>query len=906
MAFPTDPVSITVTIAFDGSTPVDVSAYVRREDEITHGFWRTQSGVTADASTLKFVLQAPRSDPGLFNPFDPASQYWQQAGWIGAPVVFVVEGTTMFTGKISRTAPYFELAGDGVDGYCTVEAAGPLQWLTSEPVVPPMRAGILADLPWFYWPLEDGADSTQLEEASGYGSPGTWTGTLNLAAAGPDSSKPVTSFGSDDVVLNLPIPATAPPNAWSVECLFRVPSAPSDFVNILTWETDGAARFWFLTLIPGDPLVTLRLECFTSSWVNLASETTMPYANLVYGTWYFATVSARDNGSGGFTWDAGIESTEYGFSLSAPSAISGSTGIVNLLRWGWQSPPSGWNVGHISVWSSDLGSYSGTPFDHWTLLEAFAGELAHVRFARVLDGLLVDRTNDTASTTTLGAQQQESPRDILLALETADQGRLGDTAGGLVSYQSQQARYEATTAAFTLTAAHLSNLLPVGEVDRAVGDVRVERLNGTAVRLRDDAVMSRGGTSRTLNQVQLGSDAGVLPLAQFVLAEGSVTDAPITTIPINLATDDGSLITNWLAAIAQAGPVRVAADAVAGVLPDGGDFFLEGGQQRFTDTGWDADLVVSSAAPYRRFLRASTTRGRRDSTRSIVASDATSSATTLVVATPTAPNQQAWTLDSDSYPIPVLAAGERVTLTEPPTHATDAFGRTVANGWGSADSGEAWTTTNTASRFSVGSGVAAISMADLSTDYWITIPSPRGDRCMRVDVTFPAVPGGSYPAVLRAGLVARYVSDTWNYLVTLDLAPTGALTLTAWRGSTTYETTYDTYDLGTYTAGTTVRLWAQAEEWNLRAAAAVGGTTWPGWLIDYENWEHNVIGPDASTCGMFAYNSSPSTESVTFDNFDVPDIQTFANVTRGVNAVTKAQTAGGKFSLWRPGVRGRA
>ena len=42
------------------------------------------------------------------------------------------------------------------------------------------------------------------------------------------------------------------------------------------------------------------------------------------------------------------------------------------------------------------------------------------------------------------------------------------------------------------------------------------------------------------------------------------------------------------------------------------------------------------------------------------------------------------------------------------TYAADAFGRTVSNGWGSADTGGAYTLQGTSSNFSVGSGVGSI------------------------------------------------------------------------------------------------------------------------------------------------------------------------------------------------------
>ncbi len=52
-----------------------------------------------------------------------------------------------------------------------------------------------------------------------------------------------------------------------------------------------------------------------------------------------------------------------------------------------------------------------------------------------------------------------------------------------------------------------------------------------------------------------------------------------------------------------------------------------------------------------------------------------------------------------------------VTAVNPGVVATDAFNRTVANGWGSADTGGSWTTTTASSNFAVGGGVGTLQMA---------------------------------------------------------------------------------------------------------------------------------------------------------------------------------------------------
>src|SRR6478735_6844825 len=84
--------------------------------------------------------------------------------------------------------------------------------------------------------------------------------------------------------------------------------------------------------------------------------------------------------------------------------------------------------------------------------------------------------------------------------------------------------------------------------------------------------------------------------------------------------------------------------------------------------------------------------------------------------------------------------------------ASDGFGRTVANGLGTADAGGAWTIGGTASSFSVGSGVAALKVAAGKTlSAYLNGASTR-DTDVTTTVRFSKLPvSGS----LYASVVAR-------------------------------------------------------------------------------------------------------------------------------------------------------
>jgi hypothetical protein len=660
MAFPADPVAVTATIAFDGSTPVDVSAAVRVDQGMTRTFWRTESGDTSDPSRCTLVLQAPIDNPGLYNPDDPSGTYWQPDGWLGAQVEVQVEGEPWFSGQVTKASPSWELGADGYLGYCTIQADGPLNLVSGEPTTPLLRAGILADGPLIYWPMEDGTSSTQLEEATGTGRPATWTGSITLASQAPPGGNPVPAL-ADDTEIVFPIGASPDTGAWSIECLVQVPSAPTTFADILAWNTSSQANRWYLS-IHNDTSDYLQLEAYSKDGTRLVSVGVTIDEATFYGQWFTVTAAARYDGSSSYSWDVNILNVSGGYSFASVSGIAGQSGYITRIETRTAyPPPAGWLYGHMSIWDTDLGA-SPT---HYLLTNSYEGDLAHQRFGRIAGLIGVSYTSDVHSSTVMGPQLQESPLDQMLAVQTADQGRLIDTADGRVAYQSQQERYLTTTAAMTLTGDHLAELATDHDTDTVLGDVTVTRRNGTSAHLRDDAVMAAGGRSITFDDVQLEYDASVLPLAQFLAAAASRRGPVITVIPIDLATDDGSLVAAWQAIIASTGPALVEVDPIAGVLPDGGRYFIDGGSETVTDVSWSLSLVVVSAAPYRRMLRASTSTCRREATRSTVGTAASSSATTLVVAT--SGSGATWSTDSASYPVTVLVAGERCVFTEPPS-----------------------------------------------------------------------------------------------------------------------------------------------------------------------------------------------------------------------------------------------
>src|SRR5690606_6633114 len=106
---------------------------------------------------------------------------------------------------------------------------------------------------------------------------------------------------------------------------------------------------------------------------------------------------------------------------------------------------------------------------------------------------------------------------------------------------------------------------------------------------------------------------------------------------------------------------------------------------------WTVDFVCAPGSPWRVGVVEDEVLGRVDTDGSQLAASATASDTALLVQATEGP---VWALSStypDDVPFDITVGGEVMTVSAIADSVVDAFGRTVAAGWGAADSGQAWT-----------------------------------------------------------------------------------------------------------------------------------------------------------------------------------------------------------------------
>ena len=251
------------------------------------------------------------------------------------------------------------------------------------------------------------------------------------------------------------------------------------------------------------------------------------------------------------------------------------------------------------------------------------------------------------------------------------------------------------------------------------------------------------------------------------------------------------------------------------------------------------------------------------------------------------------------FPYDVGIGGEVMQVTANEPAVWDAFGRTVAGGWGQADSGQAWTVVGSAADYSVGSGYGAVNQPATGIAHLTLVPAPGPDVDLYVDVATSVLAAG---ASLYAGPVVRAVSNADFYMARIDFTTAAGIALTLRKRVANVESQLAAYTSPlAHVAGTFYRVRFQAQGSALRAkiwaATAAEPTLWHAEATDAALTAANSVG----TRSFANTGSTPVNPQIRFDNLRLPTPQRMT-VVRSRNGVVKAQSAGAEVRLAPPAI----
>lgn len=137
---------------------------------------------------------------------------------------------------------------------------------------------------------------------------------------------------------------------------------------------------------------------------------------------------------------------------------------------------------------------------------------------------------------------------------------------------------------------------------------------------------------------------------------------------------------------------------------------------------------------------------------------------------------------------------------------SDTFTRTVANGWGAADTGEVWTP-NAAAQFSTNGTVGQISVEAVGARRMVTLGVSLTDVDMIYSVSIPVTAAG---AAITSSALLRYVSASTHYYAGVQFETAGTITARIVRRVADVDATLASVATGlTYTPGTLYRVRTQ-------------------------------------------------------------------------------------------------
>jgi hypothetical protein len=898
---------------------VDITGYTLvRDDSGSIGLVR---GIRGEGSQTDYATSTPqlRNTDGRFSPRNPVGPYFDLIGR-NQPIRYSVPDglggkSYRLWGEISDWAQNWETSGNDV--WTEIEVSGIIRRLAQGPapersVIYQAVAAPLAPAVVGYWPGEDPSGSLTLASGVPSGSPMTWSGTLALASYdGFAASDPLPDLTA--AVLSGGVAKYDDPTATQVRFLASIPTgglSDGKVICAIDQFDNAGTVFWELFYTTTGNTLYLRQCDGDGSLLGVELAHTLD----VRGRLLYVSIELQENGA---TINRALRLTDVKTRAVYSVTDSGAADLSRVTRvqfgpasrcvvgpFGTQYLP-GVAVGHVTVENAITATTAlGVRLNP-------IGETAGRRIQRLCGeaGIAFEWIGDLDDTVAMGAQGKSNELTLMRECAEADGGMLYETAGQLgLGYRTRTSLYNQDPALILDYAGYNLSQVPVPvEDDQRIANRVTVTVNGASQTYEE----TEGRLSTALPPAGVGvygpSDVGLnlatsdaatlLDQAAWRVHLGTVDEARHPQISVNLAHSsfvDNPALKRAVLALRQGDRMQVT-NPPSWLAPDAIDQLFLGAEETLTHFEHRLTFTCAPASPY--------TVGVLDDGESRIDTDgselleAVSSSDTELTVVPSAGEITLWTLDSADWPFDVRMGGETMTVTAVADWLSDAFGRTVANGWGSADSGQAWSTGGgTAADYAVGSGVGSHTLATVGASRRNFTEADFPDFDYQGDITTSATAtGGS----LFGGLTGRYFDSVNLYTARLEFTTGNALILSLRKIVGGTETQLATYSMpDTYTPGTFVRVRFQITGARLRARAWLATDIQPDWQISVTDGAIStsaLIGTRSITSGANT-NVNPQ---VRYDNLRVLNPQTLT-VTRSVNGVVKAHDAGAGLELAVP------
>jgi len=614
-------------------------------------------GSQTERAQAKLTL---KNQDGRFTPRNPTGPYY---GAIGRNTPFRISVPDGLGGKSYRIwgensawEPGWDTSGNDV--WVDTAIVGIMQRLAQAPapersvlytaLTTPLPSSVMA-----YWPMEDASGQTSLASALPSGSPMTWTGTPTLANyADFPASDPVPETSA--TVFSGGVAKYTATGSTQVRFLCAIPAAgltQGTVVCSIDQEDLGGTAFWELyygNFAQNGHSFTLRQNMGDGSELGLELESTYD----VRGKRLYVSIEFQQSGgtinravrlydldtqTSYDTTDTGVAATltrvtRLQFGPASRSAVGpyGSTGLSAV------------DVGHATVENAITSN---------TILGVHLnpiGETAGRRIQRLCgeSGIPFEWIGDLDDTVALGGQSKANTLTLVQEACLADGGLLYETKDVLgLGYRTRVSLYNQTPALTLSYTGYNFNEIPVPvEDDRQVQNQLTVTAGGVSAsyqqtdgNLATTKIGTYGETGGLTLNLAATDTATLLSHAAWRVHLGTVDEARYPNITVNLAHP--SITPDMRRAILalRIGDRAQFTGMPAWVAPDNPDQLILGTSETLTHFEHRLTFVCAPASPYSSIGYLDTNSPRMDTSGSQLAADATSGATTLSVATTSGP-----------------------------------------------------------------------------------------------------------------------------------------------------------------------------------------------------------------------------------------------------------------------------
>ncbi|GGJ82090.1 hypothetical protein GCM10011583_12060 [Streptomyces camponoticapitis] len=650
---------------------------------------RNSSGVVV--ASPDFAAQVP----GTATFTDSSGKTWTLAG-----AAEITDREYLFHGEMSKSPPRWVPSGKQV--WVSAEAAGILRRLgqgrkaldsTLRRRIP-SAPGLVA-----YWPMEEMTGATQAYSPVAGVAPLKITGfdfatedTLGGSSPLPKLKNPASLSGA------VPRAAT---NGWQVEMVYLLPTMPAAQTEILRVSVGGSTM---RTAHVYASTAGIRVEARDSEGdvIQFFLYTGPNGIAAFHSRWNKLVIFVSNEGGGDVRLTAGWQDvTEIGGRSTVSTIFTGSLGYVTAVTGSWGAATEGMALGHLGVMAvAGAGATPGSVYydgaDSGYLSESALNRIVRLAAEESLP-LTWEDGDGTAATAQMGPQRPATMVNLLQECADADGGILMERQDRLgLHYRDRTSLYnQAPALVLDYAARQLAPPLePVDDDKWTRNDITVTRTAGSSGRV----VIEEG------------------PLSVLPPEEGGVGTYD-DSVTLNLYTDEQPIqVAGWLAHLgtwneARYPSVKVRLHRHPELIPAVlkmriGDTlrilnppaFVQPGPidlqvRKITHTprprAWEVVFECLPAGPWNVAVVGVS---KADTAGSVLAGPVDADDTVMTVATTRGPRWVDAATGWD-FPFDVRVGGEVVRVDQITGPVQDAFARTLTPGWGTATSGQTWTTT---------------------------------------------------------------------------------------------------------------------------------------------------------------------------------------------------------------------